>query len=434
MNAKFKKLDGVKYLVDSKGVFLKDEAGAKIEADDTATEFVETAPATEVPAEAEIAEAKAYFKTIATETAGEMMKSLSLPQELAKAMAKEISGMATKKVDVEFTKGLNDPKEKAVSITKDAVIEGLKNAKGKVGADFQFTAKTLTELSSLTGELPEEDRQAGITGIAKREPYILDLVQPETTTSALVSWVEINNETGAPATTAELAVFPEKDYTYQVLTTTVVKIAVQSKMSNEVLEDLPQLVSHVQGELYTDLRLTVDEKLLSGTGVADLTGILAVAPTLNTTAFSGTVVAPNFFDVIRIAINNIRVAGKGKFRANAILMNTVDVTALDLTKATNGEYVLPPFTTAEGTVIKGVRVIENDTITAGTFVVADMTRFHVPVRRGISLQVATENSNDFERDMVTVRLSMRLASYIKANENGAFVQGDFSTAIADIAA
>ena len=91
MNPKFKKLDGVKYLVDSKGVFLKDEAGAKIEADDTATEFVETTPATEVPAEAEIAEAKAYFKTIATETAGEMMKSLSLPQELAKAMAKETS-------------------------------------------------------------------------------------------------------------------------------------------------------------------------------------------------------------------------------------------------------------------------------------------------------------------------------------------------------
>lgn len=426
---KYKLFEGKKYLVDTKGVFAKDEAGAKIEADETATEFVaETEPKADAKVEQlEVEKAKAYFKNIALEVASETVKSINLPAEMAKAMGAEIAKLTTTKSTVaSFYKEIGDTLK---DLSVDEVVKGLQSTKGEVGKSFEFMAKTLSELSSLTGELPEEDRQAGVTGIAKRDPFILDLVPSETTTSKTVSWVEVENETGAPATTAELAAFPNKDYTFIVMNATVYKIGVTSKASNEVLEDLPQLVSFVKNELATDLQLKIDEKLMSGTGVNDLTGILTVAPTFTGGALAGTVATPNIFDVIRAGIAEIRVAGKGKFRANAVLMNPADVAGMDLAKGTDGHYILPPFTSSENMVIKGVRVIENDGVTAGDFVIGDFAKFHVPVRRGISLQVATENVDDFEKDMITMRLSARMASYIKANENGAFLQGDFATAI-----
>jgi len=125
----------------------------------------------------------------------------------------------------------------------------------------------------------------------------------------------------------------------------------------------------------------------------------------------------------------IVVAGKGKFRATEIVLSPVDATALDLEKGTDGHYIMPPFASADRSVIKGVSVMENTGITSGTFLVGDFTKLHVANRRGLSLQVATENQDDFEKDMITMRLSRRLASYIRTNEIGAFVQGDFASAI-----
>ena len=422
---KYKLFEGVKFLVDAKGLFLKDEQGAKIEADETATEFVETTE-TETEVEPEVEEAKAFFSKIAVETAQKTIKSLNLPSEMAKAMGLEISKAMSKGSVPTFTKEVGDT-VKAISL--DEVVKGIKTANEKVGASFSFNVKTLSELSSLTGELPEEDRQPGVTGIAKQDPLILNIVPSETTTSNQVTWVEVENETGSPATTAELAALPEKDYTFIVMSAKVYKVGVLGKHSNEVLEDLGQLVSFVQTELKRDLELKVDQKLLSGSGVNDLVGVQTFAPVFSAGALAGTIATPNMYDVLVAAIANIRVAGKGKFRPNYILMNPMDVAGMTLSKGVDGHYLLPTFVTNNGVVIKNVSIIEHDGITAGDFVVGDFTKFHAPVRRGISLQIATENKDDFEKDMVTMRLTTRLASYNKANENGAFVQGDFATAI-----
>lgn len=428
---KYKTFEGKKFLVDTKGLFLKNDEGEMIEAEETATAFVE--PTADDTAEIEIENAKAVLRSISIEETTKALKGLDfskIPADIAKAIGSQLVEGAKAGKSVAFTKEIGDTVKK---LSSDEVVKGLAGARGQVGNSYEFMAKELSELNSLTGELPEEDRQPGITGIAKRDPFILDLVNPETTTSKTVSWVEVLNETGAPATTAELDALPEKDYTFQVMNATVYKVGVISKMSNEVLEDLPQLVSKVQNELSTDLKLKVDEKLLNATGVNDVTGILTVAPAFSAGSLAGTIATPNVFDVLRVAIAQVRIAGKGKFRANAICLNPADVTAMDLAKGTDGHYILPPFTSAENMVIKGVKVIENDNITPGEFLVGDFTRFHVAVRRGISLQVATENKDDFEKDMITVRLTTRLASYVKANENGAFSYGDFATAITALA-
>jgi hypothetical protein len=49
----------------------------------------------------------------------------------------------------------------------------------------------------------------------------------------------------------------------------------------------------------------------------------------------------------------------------------------------------------------------------------------------MSLQVGYVN-DDFQRNMVTILAEMRLCHYVKNNQVGAFVTGDFATAIAAI--
>lgn len=427
MNPKFKMHNGEKFLVDANGFFLK-EAGEMIKAGDDAVEFVE-----KTDAELESEAIKTLQTTVTAKidaTVESAIKSLDLPKELASALTKGVmQTLATKKADVQFTPGFDVETKSNSVLTKDDVLAGLKSVKGARGKSFEFTAKTLSELNSLTGELPEEDRQPGVTTLAKEYPTtIMDIATVRTTNSKTVTYVEVLNETGAPATVAELDAFPEKDWNFVVRTANVYKVAVMTKASNEILEDTPELVSVVKTEMAGDLDRKVDQKLLVATGVNDITGIATIAPAFTGGALANQIATPNRLDVIRAALSEVRVNGKGKFRPNAIMINPVDSALLEMEKGADGHYVMAPFVSADRKVISNVRVIENDNMTPGDFIIGDFTRFYVYIRRGASLQVATENGTDFEKEIVTMRLAMRLASFVKVNENAAFVQGDFATA------
>jgi len=421
---KFKTVDGVNYLVDTKGNFIKSEDGEKIVAPEGTPEHVEgeADEADEAVEESGAAdELKAFITKTAKEQAQAVLKSLNLGgtfmAESRKALVDALKGSVAGTED----KGLD----------LEAIKKGFALVKGGVGKSHEIELKTLSELNSLTGEVILEDRQSEITRDPVETPFIEELATTGTTGSDKVTWVEVLSETGEPATTAELAKFPEKNYTFGVQSAEVYKVAVMSKASNEILEDAPQLVSFVRSSLVEDLRIKFDNELLTGNGVGKFTGILTTAPTFTGGGLAGTFEAgtANKFDVLRAAIAEIAIAGKGKFQATAICLNHIDAAGLDLEKGSDGHYVMPPFTTAERTVIKGVRIVENTTIVAGSFLIGDFRKMVVANRRGLSLQVATENVDDFEKDMISMRLSRRAASYVRTNHVGAFLTGTFAAGI-----
>lgn len=422
---KYKIVNGKKFLVDTKGVVMKDAEGVDVEVDETTaatmTEHTD-APEGEVAVDDEAVKAlKGYIKTLATSEAKEAVKALDMVNNF---------GTEAKKAFAEAFKAKMSEKG-ADSLDIAAIKKGFSTVKTAGGKSFEFEVKSLSELNSLTGDVILEDRDPSIIRAPQRDILIEDLADSAGTTSNKVTWVEVLAETGAPATTAELATFAEKDYTFSVYEAPVLKVTVMSKHSTEILEDMPSLVAAVKEMLQEDLNLKVDEKLYSGAGGSgEFNGVYTQA-----TAFAaGTLVvaSPNRIDVLRAAMVQLSTAGKGKFKPTAILLNPIDAGLLDMTKDAQGAYVMPPFTSADRTVVKGVRVIESVLVTAGTFLVGDFRRLKVRNRRGLSVQVATENGTDFEKDILTIRASRRLASYIKTNDAGAFVKGTFSTAITDL--
>lgn len=294
-------------------------------------------------------------------------------------------------------------------------------------ADFAYLAKS-TDKADLTGDVIIPDLQPGMERAPVREVFIEQIADTLDTDKDYVSYVEVTGSTGNPATTLELGTIPQKEWTFQEFKKPVQKITVANKHSVEILNDGPELVNAIKGFLAEDMNIVTDDQLLSGNGTApNLQGVLGVATDLNTLIGTQILVGATHSDVLRIGVTKIRTTGKGKFRPTHIVLNPVDVEAMELTKDTTGQYVLPPFIAADGSRIAGATVIENVGITAGTFLMGDFRKLHIRRRSGVEIEITNADGNDFLSDIITVKMRRRLVSYVKTNDNGAFLTGTFAT-------
>lgn len=297
----------------------------------------------------------------------------------------------------------------------------------KDARELDYLAKG-TDRSDLTGEVIAPEKDTEINRPALRTTFIEQIANVVPINSDSARYTEVTGTTGAPATTAELATIPQVDRTFQAYTKPVQKVASISKHSVEILKYAPELVAVVKEMLAEDMNLVVDAQLLSGNGTApNLQGVLGVAPILDTTAVGIQIIAnANLFDVLRVAMTKIMVAGKGKFVPTHVVLNPIDSEELDLTKDTTGNYILPAFYSANGQAIKGVRIVENTGITAGTFLVGDFRKLHVRPNGGTEIEFSTSDSDDFQKDILAIKMRRFLTAYVKTNDNGAFMTGNIS--------
>ena len=310
-------------------------------------------------------------------------------------------------------------------------LVAMKNGDSKTNIRMTMKAVgNMTLAGSTTGQLPQAEREAGITRIVTRNPFILELVNTGSITSNLWEWVQQANPEGAPAMTEEGAAKAQIDFELVLASAAVRKVTAYIKVSKEMLDDIPLMQSEINQELSERINLTIDTQLLSGDGTGqNLTGILANATAFAAGSFAGTVPSANNSDVLRVAINQINV---NLFQPSHIVMHPSDVTALDLQKGTDGHYVLPPYSTGANTIIKGISVVANTGVTEGDYLVGDFQKAGVRFREGLSFDIGYEN-DDFTKNFVTILAEARLVQRVKSNHYGAFVKGVFATDRAAIA-
>jgi HK97 family phage major capsid protein len=290
---------------------------------------------------------------------------------------------------------------------------------------FDVKAAGTITFSNVTGrEMLAAQLEPGYTDIATRRPYLLQLFNRRGTTSKTVHLVDKRNRDGSAAPTAEGGTKPLIDFDFVEVKVDMKKIPAAIKVSTEMLDDIAFMRSAINEELITELNLTLDEQLLSGDDSgANLQGVLDKATAFSAGSLASTVDNANNFDVIRAAVAQIVNAN---FIPNFVCLNPYDAAAMDLTKGTDGHYIMPPFSTVNGQVIAGVRVIENPGMTAGDYLIGDFSKGSFYLREGISISVGWEN-DDFRKNLVTILGEMRGNLYISENNTGAFVTGDFAT-------
>jgi HK97 family phage major capsid protein len=327
------------------------------------------------------------------------------------------------------TKGTptNAPENLTSLLTEKA--DELKAMKEKSGASVQIQLKavgTMALSTNTTGQIPQAERETGITRIVRRNPFILELVNVGTIMSNVWEWVEQKNVEGGSAMTAEGAAKSQTDFDLVVASANVKKVTAYIKVTKEMLDDVALLRSEIDQELTELINLRIDDQLLNGTGLTvNLTGIVTNATAWAAGAFALAIPEPTNYDVLATAINQVRV---NLFEPTYIVMHPTDVTKMKLSKASDGHYVLPPFSSVDGTSVEGIRVVANTGVTIDKFLVGDFSKAGVRFKEGLTINVGYEN-DDFTKNLVTILAEARLVQRVKSNHYGAFVYGDFSDAI-----
>lgn len=341
----------------------------------------------------------------------------------------EVTEIALKVLELE-TKGTSN-KDVPESIGKLLAekSEELKAMKEKSGASVQIQLKaagTMALSTNTTGQIPQAEREAGINRIVRRNPFILELVNVGSIMSNVWEWVEQKNPDGGAAMTAEGAIKSQADFDLVVASANVKKVTAYIKVTKEMLDDVELMRSEIDQELTELINLKIDDQLLNGTGLTvNLVGINTNATAYTAGAFALAIPQPNNFDVLRTAVNQVRV---NLFEPTHIVLHPTNVTQMDLAKASDGHYVLPPFASNDGTVISGIRVVANTGVTIDNFLVGDFSKAGVRFKEGLTINVGYEN-DDFTKNLVTILAEARLVQRVKSNHYGAFVKGVFSTAI-----
>lgn len=348
-----------------------------------------------------------------------------------KAIKDDIEQIALKVLGLE-TKGIsnNIPESLGTLLTEKA--EELKAMKEKSGSSVQITLKavgTMALSTNTTGQIPQAERETGITRIVTRNPFVLELVNVGTIMSNVWEWVEQKNRDGGSAMTAEGALKAQIDFDLVVASANVKKVTAYIKVTKEMLDDVALMRSEIDQELTELINLKIDDQLLNGSGLTvNLTGINTNAVAWSAGAFALAIPTPTKWDVLRTAINQVRV---NLFEPNYILMHPTDVTGMELSKDNTGQYIMPPFATLDGTVVSGIRVVANTGIALDSFLVGDFSKAGVRFKEGLTINIGYEN-DDFTKNLVTILAEARLVQRVKSNHYGAFVKGILSTAITNL--
>lgn len=308
------------------------------------------------------------------------------------------------------------------------VAEKLTKLKSSKGESVRLELKAVGNMTfgtNVTGQIPQADREAGITRITRRNPFLLSLISTAPINSNLWEWVEQKNPEGTPAMTAEGVKKAQIDFDLVLADAKVRKVTAFIKVSKEMLDDVDALRAEIDQELTERINLVIDAQLLSGDGLGEnLVGLEANATPWAAGTFMNTVAEANNADVLKTAINQVMI---NEFDPNVIFLHPSDVTAMELEKASDGHYVMPPFRSADGSTVSGIRVVANTGVTQDDFIVADITKYAARIKEGLTIDVGYEN-DDFTKNFVTILAESRLVARIKSNHYGAVVKGTFAAA------
>ena len=285
-----------------------------------------------------------------------------------------------------------------------------------------------TAIINATGQnqpLVASDRIPGIIANPDRVLTIRDVLPTGRTSSNLVEFTKENvftNNAGAQyaSPARENVTKPESGITFTLASAPVVTLAHFIPVSRQVLDDAPQLQSYVNSRLTFGLKLEEEDQLLNGSGTSgNLSGILTSG---NFVAYDRAVSGDTRLDTIRRAIAQ---AALSEFTADTVVINPADWEGIELTKGTDGQYVIGNPMDGLAPRIWGKRVVATNSIASGTFLVGAMSMgAQIWDRMDAAVQISYEDGDNFKKNMATLLAEERLA--LTVYRPAAFVKGTFA--------
>lgn len=293
--------------------------------------------------------------------------------------------------------------------------------RGKASHEMKATLTSLTtDAAGSVGDAINQTRLPGILPPPQRRMTVRDLLSQGRMDGNALEYVKETGFTNNAAPVAEGAAKPASDIKLDLVSTSAKVIAHYMKASRQVMDDISQLRSVIDNRLLYGLAYREEVQLLNGDGTGqNLNGIITQA-----TAYSapfdpaGTETG---IDMIRLAALQAFLA---EYPATGIVMHPSDWARIELLKDGDGRYIIGNPQGAIAPTLWGLPVVATQAITVDKFLVgAFQLGAQVFDRWAARVELATENEDDFIKNLVTILAEERLALAVYRPE--AFIYADF---------
>ncbi len=204
---------------------------------------------------------------------------------------------------------------------------------------------------------------------------------------------------------AESAEKPESNIEFGIIDLAVGTIAHWTRVSNQLISDMPALAAYIEGRLAYGVRLKLEYKIVNGDG-----------KTSGARTFIGLLENGTHLTV-SVGDNDsaIDVLSRGKYKAGAagilpeyILLNPESWGAIERIKGTDGHYVFGAPGAAVQPVLWNLPVILTAAMPVLKYWVGNLTMGTAGyVREDVGVELSSEDKDNFTKNLVTIRAEMR---------------------------
>ncbi|MGK2908752.1 MAG: phage major capsid protein [Sphingobium sp.] len=295
---------------------------------------------------------------------------------------------------------------------------GQARPRGRVVVEVKDISSLTTDAAGSAGALLQPQRLGLQVELPQRRLTVRALLASGQTTAGQIEYDQEKLFTNNAAPVAEGALKPQSELQFEDKTASVRTIAHWMRANLQILADAPALRSIIDQRLRYGLSSVEEAQLLNGSGTGqNLLGLVTAA-----TAYSapGSLSATTQVDVVRLMILQTALA---EYPASGIVMNPIDMAAIELSKDAAGGYLIG---NPQGTIQKnlwGLPVVETQAMTVDKALVGAFNMAaQIFDRQDATIDVSTEDSDNFIKNKVTIRAEERLALVIWRPQ--ALVYGD----------
>lgn len=366
--------------------------------------------------------------------------------DLQEKLTKEIEGERTKsatleaalkKIGEDLTSELKT-RDDSIQELKDSLTEMSRiNLEGKKDRAKGIKEIIYEELSTKTADVQKflENKAAGlgiqmktvgnmgvvansfaplfqpIVGPAHELVHARNFIPVSPTSSALIRYVRFTNKDGIITTTLINSTKNQIDYTETVVDAPVIKITGFINVADEFLQDIDGSSSFLADELPARLYDAEDTQVFKGDGTTgNLAGLYTNATALSL-PYAGVTDTSNNIDKIAAGATYVR---RQKRRTTAAWLSPEDYLAIWINKSTGATQVYNyPIRFNDNNnmmMIGDIPVIEHTVFNPSEGMVGDFaTGCRIFQKVGASLQFSTENNDNFQKNVTTVRIEERIA-------------------------
>jgi HK97 family phage major capsid protein len=289
----------------------------------------------------------------------------------------------------------------------------------------QRTTITSSAVGSASSGVLLFERTPGIVPAARRRLFIRDLLTVIPTQFNAIDFVKVNSDIQKASPQVEASAKYENALTFTTDTETVRTIATWIPATRQVLEDFEGLESFIRESLTYAVLLEEENQILSGSGTGEnLNGLITQATPFNTGLLSASH-GWEKIDILGRAVQQIQSANE--VEPDFVVLHPKDFWDIRLSKDSTGVYLFGnPFTPFDVTFF-GLRPFVTTGITQGTFLVGSSAPTSAVIRQrtGLSVEISTEHSDFFTKNMVAIRAEERLALVVF--RPGAYITGSLTT-------